>query len=205
MARGAPLPSGPLRPRHAAQARGRAEADPLVGVTRRGCHPARRDHGRAASARQRRAALGILPCARHCMMQTINIRPTSCRETRRRQPPVEGTCRDLSLARQLDLPARREHGEAGELPSPWPCVLAITPAGRHRELPAALGSLLAEWHGERSVLGCRALHRKIGVRPPPRGSRLRPRARSPCRRPTRASGIRPSQRSSAPSARLRAQ
>jgi hypothetical protein len=43
-----------------------------------------------------------------------------------------------------------------ELPSPWPCLLAITPAGRHRELPAALGSLFAEWHGERSVLGCRA-------------------------------------------------
>jgi hypothetical protein len=76
-------------------------------------------------------------------------------------------------------------------------------AGRVAGCP--LGSQFAQCPGERSVLGCRALKTKIRVRQRPRGSRLRPRARSPCRRPMRAFDTPPSQRRSSPSARLLAQ
>jgi hypothetical protein len=121
MARGAPSASGPLRPRHAAQAGGRAEADPLVGVT--GVTTGER--APAQSGSRYPPMRSPLYDAKYQHHAGILSRDATSLIARRRH------LRDLSLARQLDIPARRERGEASELPSPWPCLLAITPAGGH--------------------------------------------------------------------------
>ena len=73
---------------------------------------------------------------------------------------------------------------AGSCLSRDPFILADKRlAVRHVELPVCLGSQFVECRWGAFCAGCRTLQPEINVRPRRRGSRLRPRARNPCRRP----------------------
>ncbi len=150
-------------------------------------------HGVERGSRKARQRKGLGVRVLSCMIGSTVHAPKFLAAARRSSKVI---AMSVSLGNRFELCALKgvvlpcpENPAYSRLDARWP---AWRTAG-------CLGPLFAKCLGARSLLGCRALRPEIGVSPRPRGSRLRPRERNPCRRLTRASDIRPLQRRSAPS------